>query len=128
MRIPFGLSFRSILGPVKREALQRLFGDFVIGVDVLDVVIVLQRLDQLHQRVRRVAFDQGGVERTPLQLCFLRLAELRLERIAHRGEVVDRAGDLVAGSIAFDIVGAGFEPGSNIASAPMVAPLAAFAA
>ncbi len=52
-----------------------------------------------------------GVERPPLQLRFLGFAELLLQRVAHGGEVVDRAGHFVAGRVALDIVGAGFEPG-----------------
>ncbi len=49
-------------GPVIRlreRSLQRLFGDFVIGIDVLDVVIVLQASISFMSGVRGVAFDQG---------------------------------------------------------------------
>src|SRR3546814_602210 len=78
LRVPLPAGKRE--GEESTQLLHDLVGDFVIAPDGLDVVIVLQRVDQLHQR-RRIAFVHfdGGLG-LPGELGAFRRAELGLQR------------------------------------------------
>ena len=49
------------------ELFHFLVGNLEIGVDILNVVIVFQRVDQLHQRRRLVAFYVNRILRFPVR-------------------------------------------------------------
>src|ERR1700704_3681825 len=69
---------------------------FVIGVDVLRVVMVVERVQELAQRFAGVIVAWHRVGRPPNDFGRLRRAELGLQRIAHRGEIRGPAEKFVA--------------------------------
>src|SRR5271155_5154060 len=74
------------------EPRHHVFGHFEIGVDVLDIVAVLERLEQLEQARRRLFLDFRSRSRTPDEARRTGRAESVLERIAHRVQILRRAG------------------------------------
>src|SRR6185369_2398764 len=93
------------------KLLQLLVGDVVIAPDGLDVVILFERIDQLHQRRRVVAGDGGFILRLPAELDRLGLAERALQRLGDFVQGVDRGPDFMAVLVALDVVGAGLDRG-----------------
>ena len=84
---------------------------FEIAVDVLHVVMLLQRLHQAHELLAGLVVDHDRRLRLPDQLGGLRLAEFLFERF---GDLVERrvgAIDLVAVLARHHIVGAGLDGG-----------------
>src|SRR5690606_3257317 len=84
------------------ELLHHLVGDLVIAPHGLHVVVVLERVDQLEQRLRVAFGDFDGEVGLPRELDALGLAEARLER---PGDFVQRfhvGPDRVAVGIALD--------------------------
>ncbi len=84
-------------------------GNFEIGKHVLHVVAVLQRLEQLEQRLGGVAVDRRQGLGPPDELRRRGGAEALLERVAHAVQRVGGAGDHVLVGAALDIVGAGLD-------------------
>src|SRR5690348_8129327 len=93
------------------EICKLLVRDLLVAPDGLDVVVFLERVDELHQRLGVVALDLDLGGRLPRQLGALAFAEHRLERAGDLVEAVDAGPDAVAVLIAFDIFGAGLDRG-----------------
>src|SRR5437588_9742330 len=81
-------------------------GDLEIGIDVLDVVVVLQRSDQAQQLLALLVVDGNRVLRLPGERGLARLAELRLERPGNLPQRVGGRVDLVAGLAGDYVLGA----------------------
>ena len=80
------LQCRALYSGVRSETpsahlLHQRVGHFEIGVDVLHVVAVVERLDQLQQLLAGFVVDRDGVLRLPQQRRLARLAEFRLQRL-----------------------------------------------
>ena len=86
-------------------------GDLEVGRHGLDVVVVLEHVQQLQQGLCGFGADRHAAARPPVEPGLLRRAELGLERVAHGGELLGRADDLMSIGVARHIVGAGFERG-----------------
>src|SRR5712691_2108408 len=78
----------------RRDGVEDLVGDVVVGIDGLDVVLLLERLDQAQHGGGVLAFhphrglgDHGG-------LCLEHRHSLGLERLAHRLHFIRGSGDL----------------------------------
>src|SRR6202035_2533026 len=85
------------------EPRHHVFGHFEIGVDILDIVAVLERPEQLEQpRCRFLAAFRGG-PRAPDEARRSGRAESVFERIAHRIQILRRAGHHMLLGIALDI-------------------------
>mmetsp|Transcript_23743 Transcript_23743/g.42542 ORF Transcript_23743/g.42542 Transcript_23743/m.42542 type:complete len:262 (+) Transcript_23743:1304-2089(+) len=82
-----------------------LVAGFKVGRDLLDVIVIFQRIDQLHQlfHAGQVHLGRGGG--TPDQLGGFRLAQFRLKRVGHVIEVRIGAPDHVAIVGAFNVFG-----------------------
>src|SRR2546427_4903245 len=87
--------------PIARKPLGRgdgvedLVGDVVVGIDGLDVVLLLERLDEpQHGRGILALHPHGGLgDHGDVRLEHRQ--PLRLERVAHRVHIIRRGGDLV---------------------------------
>src|SRR5580700_11096538 len=88
-----------------------VFGHFEIGVDVLDIVAVLERLEELEEARRRLLADFRGGLRTPDEARRAGRDESALERIANRVQILRRANHQVLLGIALDVSGPGFDRG-----------------
>src|SRR5579884_3340093 len=86
-----------------------LVGDLEIGIDVLHIVVVLERLEQFEQGGCGLFPDRRGGLRAPYEAGRLRRAEAALEGVAHRVQILGRAGDDILFGVAFEVVGAGFD-------------------
>src|SRR5580704_6108566 len=93
------------------EPRHHVFGHFEIGVDILDIVAVLERLEQLEQASGRFLADFRGGPRTPDEARRAGRAESVLERIAHRIQILRRAGHRMLLGIALDVSCPGFDRG-----------------
>src|ERR1700692_2445519 len=71
-------------------------GNLEIGVDVLDVVVLVQEVDQLEQLLAALVVDRHGVLRLPGQRRLARFAEFRLQRLGDLAKGLRRGIDLVA--------------------------------
>src|SRR5260370_1485065 len=78
-----------------RELRKRVVRQLEVGVDVLHVVVVIERGDQVEQLLGGLALDRRGGLGPPHQFGRRRLAGRFLERVAHLGEAVLRRVDLV---------------------------------
>src|SRR5260370_12606887 len=85
-------------------------GDLEIGEDVLHVVAVLERLEQLEERLGDIALDIDRSLRSPGQARRFRRTEALLERVADAVQIIGRASPDMLASAAFDIVGARLAP------------------
>src|SRR5262245_50112551 len=95
-----------------RELRQSVVRHLEVGVDVLDVVVVLEGRDQVEQGLQGRALDRRRGLGAPRQLGHRGLAQRLLERLAHRREAVLGAVDLVHGALAVaahHVVGAGVD-------------------
>src|SRR5947207_4258863 len=93
------------------QPLQHVLAGFEIGVNVLDIVTVFERLEQLEQALRRVVVDRCRGFGTPAEPGRNRRPELLFERVAHRVEIVGlRDHDMTIG-IALDIAGTSLDRG-----------------
>src|SRR6478736_511633 len=76
--------------PNQRSAGDRLehrVGDVEVRVDVLDVVEILEPVDEPQQLAGPVLVEADGVPRDESELRRLHLEPVRLERVAHGGEL-----------------------------------------
>src|SRR5262249_62403927 len=89
----------SLIGASGRELRQSVVRHLEIGVDVLDVVVVFERGDQVEQRLGGLAFDRRGGLGPPAELGDRGLAERLLERLAQLAETFLAAVDLVPGAL-----------------------------
>src|SRR5947207_9293936 len=85
------------------ESRQYVFGHFEIGVDVLDIIAVLERLEQLEQPRRSFLVDFRSGSRPPDEARRSGRAESVLERITHRVQILRRAGHQMLLGIALDV-------------------------
>src|SRR5215831_10845709 len=102
----------SLIGASGRELRQSVVRHLEIGVDVLDVVVVFERGDQVEQRLGGLAFDRRGGLGPPGQLGDRGLAERLLQRLADGVEILLGAVDLVHAIrplAAHHVVGAGLD-------------------
>src|SRR5215510_5694730 len=102
----------SLIGASGRELRQSVVRHLEIGVDVLDVVVVFERGDQIEQRLGGVAFDRRGGLGPPGQLGDRGLAQRLLQRLADGVEILLGAVDLVHAIrplAAHHVVGAGLD-------------------
>src|SRR3546814_12524239 len=76
----------------RRQPCHDLVGDLEVRRDPLNVVVVVERVEQLEHARRRLLVDRDAVERLPDEAGRPRLAEPGLERVADGSEVVDGAG------------------------------------
>src|SRR5437763_1454907 len=88
------------------QALQHVLAGFEIGVNVLDIVAVFERLKQLEQALRGVVVDRRRGFGTPAEPGRNRRPELLFERVPHRVEIVGRRDHDVTVGVALDIAGA----------------------
>jgi hypothetical protein len=86
--------------------------DVGVGIDVLDVVVVFQGLDQLHQGGDRVAGERGHDLGPPGKRGGLGRAERGFQRLRHVRQGVEGGVDGVAVLVGFHVVGAGLDGGS----------------
>ena len=86
-----------------------LFGDIIVGVNVLDVVVFVEHIPELAHLPAAVDIEVDVVTRDVAGLGGLGGNPLFLERLAHGLEQLGVAGDLVITVDQFDVVGAGLE-------------------
>src|SRR5580692_1729497 len=84
-------------------------GDLEIGVDVLDVVVLVQQVDQLQQLLAGLVVHRHGILRFPGQRRLAGLAEFGLQRLGDLAEGLLRGVDLVAVLAGRHVVGAGLD-------------------
>src|SRR6185437_11164088 len=96
-------------GAGSRPLLQLFLRHVVIAPDGLDVVVLFERIDEVHQLLRLLAADLDLGRRLPRELRAFRFAEHGLERACNLVQAVDRGPDTVAVLVAFDVLGAGLD-------------------
>src|SRR5438067_10748528 len=89
------------------QPLQHILAGLKIRVDVLDIVAVFERLEQLEQPLRRLLVDRRRRLRAPAESRRQRRPELLFERVAHRVEIIRRRDHDMAVRVALDLPGAG---------------------
>src|SRR2546423_12972518 len=91
------------------QSLQHVLAGFEIGVNVLDIVAVFERLEQLEQSLHGLVVDRDRGFWAPAEPGRSRRPELLFERVPHRVEIVGlRDHDMTIG-IAFDVAGTGLD-------------------
>src|SRR5215831_8389426 len=85
------------------EPCHHVFGHFEISIDVLDVVAVFERLEQLEQTGSGFLVDRRRGLRAPDEARRAGGAESLFQRIAHRIQILRRAGDDVLIGLALEI-------------------------
>src|SRR5215218_2243420 len=91
------------------KLLQLLVGDVVIAPDGLDVVVLFERVDELHQRAGIVAADLHFEPGLPAELDRFRLAQSTFQGLGDFVEGIDGGPYLVAVLVGLHVVGAGFD-------------------
>src|SRR3954454_3266525 len=89
-----------------RDGLQDLLGDVEVGVDALDVVVVLELVDQPEDLARLLLGDLDGALGDHGQLGRGVPQPAPLERVADGHEVARVGGDLPLGAVLGDVLGA----------------------
>src|SRR5665213_1797673 len=80
-----------------------------IGIDVLDVVVLVEQVDQLQQLLAALIVDRYGVLRLPGQRCLARFPEFRFQRLGDLAKGLRRGVDLMAALARGHIVGAALD-------------------
>src|SRR5580692_10059843 len=84
-------------------------GSLEIGVDILDVVMLVQQVDQLQQLLAGLVVHRHGILRLPRQRRLAGLAEFCLQRLGDLPEGLLRGIDLVTVLAGGHVVGAGLD-------------------
>src|ERR1700733_6211253 len=71
-------------------------GNFEIGIDVLHIVVLAERLDELEEFFALLVVDRDRILRPPYQRGLARFAELGFQHLGDRAEMILSGIDLVA--------------------------------
>src|SRR3546814_8643400 len=77
------------------QLLPHFVGDFIIAPDGLDIIVVIERVDQLKQLLRRALLDVDHRLRLPGELCAFRFAEHGFKRFGNFVQGILRGPDFV---------------------------------
>src|SRR3984893_2302466 len=91
------------------EPRHHVFPHFEIGVDVLDIVAVLERLEQLEKGSLGLLVDPSGRPRAPDEVRRAGRPKLAFQRIAHGFQIFGRTSHDVLAGLALDVFRAGLD-------------------